>query len=160
MSSASTNDADKSRSAARAAHGVDGRTSTDGGGKKTLVVVRDFVPPQGFDRVVFGSVVMFFSLAAMVGLGYLEPGTAAWRFLEGMRLPRGPAGLRWLVNLIALPTLFIHIAEVLWLDRSRLVPHGVERGSRVWFLWLGAVFFDGVCTYKRFDRHVKALEAG
>ena len=114
------------------------------------------VPPQGTDWISFAGVSLYFLCAGLVYGGLVAPGSPAWRALEAVRCPGGPVGFSWLVEALFLPVLAIHVAEAWWMDRSRLAPAGVPRGSRVWLLWVGNAFLEGVPAYRRWDRVVKA----
>lgn len=118
-----------------------------------------YVPPQGTDWISFAGVSFYFLCAGLVYGGLVTPDSPAWAALEAVRFPRGPVGFIWLVEALFLPVLAIHVAEAWWMDRSRLAPAGVARGSRVWLLWVGNAFLEGVPAYRRWDRVVKAGKA-
>ncbi|AEO71179.1 uncharacterized protein THITE_2123316 [Thermothielavioides terrestris NRRL 8126] len=137
-------------------------TTADGGGvageqRGTAVRVTSYVPPRvPYDVAVFGGVVFYFACFALVQAGYFADGGVLAR--EVVRFfPGGAAGFRWLVRAIFVPVLGIHLTETWWLERSRLRAHGVRRGSGVWWLWVGSVFFEGVMAFKRFDLLVARL---
>lgn len=115
-----------------------------------------YVPPQGTDWVSFAGVSFYFLCAGLVYGGLVTPESPAWRALDAVRFPRGPVAFIWLVEVLFLPVLAIHVAEAWWMDRSRLAPAGVPRGSRVWLLWVGNAFLEGIPAYRRWDRVVKA----
>ncbi|KAK7723955.1 hypothetical protein SLS64_000288 [Diaporthe eres] len=115
-----------------------------------------YVPPQGTDWISFAGVSFYFLCAGLVYSKLVTPESPAWRALEAVRFPQGPVGFIWLVEALFLPVLAIHVAEAWWMDRSRLAPAGVARGSRVWLLWVGNAFLEGVPAYRRWDRVVKA----
>lgn len=115
-----------------------------------------YSPPQGTDWISFAGVSFYFVCAGLVHGGLVTPGSAPWRALELVRFPHGPVGFIWIVEKLFLLVLGIHVAEAWWMDRSRLAPAGVPRGSRVWCLWVGNAFLEGVPAYRRWDRVVKA----
>lgn len=115
-----------------------------------------YVAPQGTDWISIAGVSFYFMCAGLVYGGLVTPESPAWRALEAVCFPRGPVAFIWLVEVLLLPMLAIHVAEAWWMDRSRLAPGGVPRGSRVWLLWVGNAFFEGISAYKRWDRTVKA----
>lgn len=115
-----------------------------------------YVPPQGTDWISFAGVSFYFLCAGLVYSKLVTPESPAWRALEAVRFPQGPVGFIWLVEALFLPVLAIHVAEAWWMDRSRLAPAGVARGSGVWLLWVGNAFLEGVPAYRRWDRVVKA----
>lgn len=114
-----------------------------------------FYPPRGSDWLSFGGLALYYFSAALVYGGFVTPGSEAWRFLDLVGFPYGPVGFIWLVRQIIGLVLGIHALEAFWLDRSRLAPGGLRRGSGVWWLWIGAAFFEGLPAYRRWDRHVK-----
>ncbi|KAK7747861.1 hypothetical protein SLS53_001110 [Cytospora paraplurivora] len=114
-----------------------------------------FYPPRGSDWLSFGGLALYYFSAALVYGGFVTPGSEAWRFLDLVGFPYGPVGFIWLVRQIIGLVLGIHVLEAFWLDRSRLAPGGLRRGTGVWWLWIGAAFFEGPPAYRRWDRHVK-----
>lgn len=114
-----------------------------------------FYPPRGTDWLSFAGVTLYYVCAALVYGGFVMPGSAAWRFLDLVRFPNGPVGFIWLVEKILTLVVGIHVFECLWLDRSRLAPAGLRRGSKVWCLWIGTTFLEGLPAYRRWDRLVK-----
>jgi hypothetical protein len=115
-----------------------------------------YVPPQGTDWIGFAGVSFYFLCAGLVYGGLVTPESPTWRALEAVHFPRGPVAFIWLVEVLFLPVLAIHLVEAWWMDRSRLAPGGVPRGSAVWLLWVGNAFLEGISAYKRWDRAVKA----
>lgn len=115
-----------------------------------------YAPPQGTDWISFAGVSFYFLCAGLVYGGLVTPESPAWSALEAVRFPRGPVAFIWLVEVLFLPVLAIHVAEAWYMDRSRLAPAGVPRGSRVWLLWVGNAFLEGIPAYRRWDRTVKA----
>lgn len=127
--------------AARSALGLD----ADG---KGVVAELRFVPPSGLGAVVFAGVVFYFVCFAVVEMG--GPGGAVTRVLQEW-FPGGAGGFEWLVKAIFWPVMGIHVGECWWLDRTRLGRYGVRRGGRLWWLWMGRCFFEGVTAFKSFD---------
>ncbi|WYZ36720.1 hypothetical protein EsH8_II_000226 [Colletotrichum jinshuiense] len=117
------------------------------------ITVSHFAPPQGFDVVVFGSVTFYF--VCWLTLGFVLPGTPIWSFLQTV-FPGGPTFYHWLVKAIFLPVLGIHLTECYWFHRTRLQRHGIELGSGLWWTWIGSLFFEGLCGFRRFDAIVAA----
>ncbi|GKT47138.1 uncharacterized protein ColSpa_07319 [Colletotrichum spaethianum] len=117
------------------------------------ITVQHFAPPQGFDVVVFGAVSFYF--VCWLTLGFVLPGTPIWSFLHSV-FPGGPRFYRWLVKSIFLPVLGIHLAECYWFHRTRLQKHGIEFGTGLWWTWIGSLFFEGLCGFRRFDAIVVA----
>lgn len=110
--------------------------------------------PRGADWVSFAGLMLYWSSCVLVYGGFVTPGSASWQVLDLVRFPYGPVGYIWLVRKIFALVVAIHVVEAFWLDRSRLAPGGLRRGSKVWWLWVGAAFFEGLPAYKRWDRLV------
>ncbi|KAH8601862.1 hypothetical protein B0O99DRAFT_607619 [Bisporella sp. PMI_857] len=72
--------------------------------------------------------------------------------------PGGPEWFLWISNVIALPTLILHLGEAFLLDRTRLRKYGVERGSSLWFKWVISCFIEGFGCFVRIDETVKRKE--
>ncbi|KAK1593569.1 uncharacterized protein LY79DRAFT_513865 [Colletotrichum navitas] len=119
------------------------------------IVVGYFAPPQGFDVVVFGAVSFYF--VCWLTLGFVLPGAPIWSFLQAV-FPGGPMFYRWLVKAIFPFVLAIHLTECFWFHRTRLSRHGIEFGTGLWWTWIGSLFFEGVCGFRRFDSIVAALK--
>ncbi|ROW08598.1 hypothetical protein VPNG_06189 [Cytospora leucostoma] len=139
-----------------AADAAAGATAADGATPPPAPAAKiQFYPPRGSDWLSFGGLALYYFSAALVYGGFVTPGSGAWRFLDLVGFPYGPAGFIWLVRQIIGLVLGIHVLEAFWLDRSRLAPGGLRRGTGVWWLWIGAAFFEGLPAYRRWDRHVK-----
>ncbi|ROW06918.1 hypothetical protein VMCG_04136 [Cytospora schulzeri] len=110
--------------------------------------------PRGADWISFAGLTFYWVSCVLVYGGFVTPGSGIWRVLELVRFPYGPVGYIWLVRRIFALVLAIHAFESFWLDRSRLAPGGLRRGSKVWFLWVAAGFFEGLPAYRRWDRLV------
>lgn len=113
-----------------------------------------FYWPRGGDWVSFAGLAFYWFSCVLVYGGFVTPGSGAWQVLELVRFPYGPVGYIWLVRKILALVLAIHAFESFYLDRSRLAPAGLRRGSKVWSLWVAAGFFEGLPAYRRWDRLV------
>ncbi len=60
----------------------------------------------------------------------------------------------WLITAM----LGIHVTETVWMARTRLRRHGVERWSRLWWIWVGSCFIEGVGSFQRIDGMVRDKE--
>ncbi|KAF7507469.1 hypothetical protein GJ744_010400 [Endocarpon pusillum] len=60
----------------------------------------------------------------------------------------------WLIT----PMLGIHVCEVVWMARTRLRRHGVERWSRLWWEWVATCFIEGLGAFQRIDGMVRDKE--
>jgi hypothetical protein len=117
------------------------------------IYITSYAPPRGFDIVVGSSVAFYFF--CYLTLPFVKPGTLIWRFLETV-FPGGGDGYVWIVRTIFLLVFGIHISEVYWFHRSRLLPQGVQAGSSLWWKWIISTFFEGVCTFLRIDGIIEA----
>lgn len=120
------------------------------------VVVDRYLPPAGFDCVVFFGVAFYFFCAATVSFVDRGAGTPIWDALDAAIPPAlgGVAGYVWLVKAIFVPVLAIHVTESWWMHRTRMERHRVPAFSGVWWLWVGSVFFEGIPAFRRLDRLV------
>ncbi len=127
-----------------------------------------FGPPVGLDIVVFGSVLFFAWMGTLVLSGRDETAARVWtRVLDATLGPArqarfafgGPDGFRRLVRGMVLPVAAIHLAEMWWLDRTRLAPRGMRPFSRDWSLWMGSTMWDGARGFMRFDRLAAEMAA-
>jgi hypothetical protein len=84
----------------------------------------------------------------------LVPGT--W-FYDNILLywPGGPEAYLWFLKTIFFPVLAIHFGEVFLLDRTRLRKYGIQRGTLLWWKWVGSNFIEGYGAFQRFDQEVQ-----
>jgi len=116
------------------------------------VDITTYTRPRGFDSFVFGAVVFYF--LCFFTLPWAVQGNPIWEFWNVV-FPGGAETYRWVVRTIFIPVLGIHLFEMALLERTRLRKYGVERGTRVWWLWMGSCFFEGYPAFKRFDGLVR-----
>ncbi|ORY64190.1 uncharacterized protein BCR38DRAFT_434239 [Pseudomassariella vexata] len=117
------------------------------------IKIDEFAPPRGFHWVVFFAVAFYFFAAAT--RSFVVPKTAVWDTLEGV-FPYGAEGYRWIVKAIFVPVVVIHVTEAWWMVKTRLGPHRVGAGGKVWWLWVATTFTEGAMAFKRFDGLVEA----
>lgn len=60
----------------------------------------------------------------------------------------------WLITAM----LGIHVTEAVWMARTRLRRHSVERWSWLWWMWVGTCFIEGVGSFQRIDGMVRNKE--
>ncbi|KAK3371516.1 hypothetical protein B0T24DRAFT_323261 [Lasiosphaeria ovina] len=126
-----------------------------------VVVGNRFRPPQTpLEVAVFGGVTLYFVTLALVVRGAFDDGAAGAETLQHVLFgwAGAPAALRWLVAAIFVPTVAAHLAEAVHLHRSRLRKFGVPALSPAWCGWITCALFEGMTTFKRFDRLVGELE--
>ncbi|KAK1761085.1 putative integral membrane [Echria macrotheca] len=125
-----------------------GITSSPGDSPKIQV---GYDRPRGTEWITLIGVILYFICFAAVRAGLVEKSTVLFNLVDTF-FPGGAGTFRWVVETIFWPVLGIHLGEAWWFERSRCRPSGIPRGSAVWFLWLGNVFFEGYGTFLRFDR--------
>ncbi|KAK3387574.1 hypothetical protein B0H63DRAFT_160368 [Podospora didyma] len=155
--------------AARKALGVvsaDGAEEHGSSSSRGSTGVNTFIPPQGFDIVVFAGVIFYYANFALVRAGLFRRGTLGWNVLDAVVGRSGRlfgvwsgdgeavAAYCWLVNRIAPLVFLIHIVEAVIMDVTKLQRHGVARGSAAWWKWIGCALCEGVTSFQRFDRMV------
>ncbi|KAK0706679.1 hypothetical protein B0T26DRAFT_467281 [Lasiosphaeria miniovina] len=125
-----------------------------------VVVGNRFRPPQTpLEVAVFGGVTLYFVTLTLVMRGVFDDGAAGAETLQHILFWSGaPAALRWLVAAIFVPTVVAHVVEAVHLHRSRLRRYGVPALSPAWCGWIACALFEGMTTFKRFDRLVGELE--
>lgn len=104
--------------------------------------------PAFADAVVMAAVSFYF--ISFLSLPWVVPGSPIWDILTAY-FPGGPELFHWLVKAIFLPVVGIHLIEPMYLDRTRLQKHGVDRWSGQWWMWMVSCFFEGLMVFKRFD---------
>ncbi len=115
--------------------------------------ISTFARPAGFGIVTFIGVTAYFFCAATLWL--VQPDTPIWDVLDAV-YPFGAAGYTWLVKTIFAPVMIIHVTEAWWMARTRLAKHGIEEGSKVWWLWVIDTFLGGLPSMYKFDALVEA----
>ncbi|KAK7980525.1 hypothetical protein PG990_003379 [Apiospora arundinis] len=125
------------------------------------IVVDRYLPPAGFDCVVFFGVAFYFFCAATVSLVDRGAGTPIWDALDAAIPPAlgGVAAYVWLVKAIFVPVLAIHVTESWWMAKTRMEKHRVPAFSAVWCAWVASVFFEGIPAFRRVDRLVAMEKA-
>ncbi|TDZ30709.1 hypothetical protein C8035_v002319 [Colletotrichum spinosum] len=117
------------------------------------ITISHFEATSGFALVVFISVAFYFF--CWLTTGFVLPGTPIWAFLQKV-FPGGPRFYRWLTQTIFFPVLGIHLSECYWFHKTRLVRHGIEFGTGLWWQWISSLFFEGYPGFQRFDAVVDA----
>lgn len=111
------------------------------------VTLDTYQPPRpGLEVSVFAAVLFYFFCYAT--LPVVVPGSSIYSIIDSF-WPRGVTAYRWLVKTIFWPVIAIHASEVILLDIKRLQPYGVERFSRLWWIWETSCFIEGFGTFKR-----------
>jgi hypothetical protein len=114
------------------------------------VTVKEYRVPEGLDAIPFFVVSATF-------LAYSQ----RWWFEKGQVVEAvlGAAFARFSWNIqpwLLWIMVAIHGAEMFYFAYAKLRKHSVSPRSRVWWLWTGSVFIEGVFAMKRFDAMVKS----
>ncbi|KAF7905361.1 uncharacterized protein EAF01_005882 [Botrytis porri] len=112
-----------------------------------------YEPPKFFShRLVFGLCLM--TMVIFLTKSHIVPGTF---FYDNVLrwFPGGPETFLWISETITMPTLALHVIEVIWMDRSRLSKYNVERGSSLWWKWMASCLVEGIVSYARIDAMIK-----
>ena len=112
------------------------------------VYVTEYRVPRGLDGLVMGAVLFYY--LCWFTLPLARPGTSVWKVLEAV-FPGGPGFYRWLVRTIFVPVVGIHVVEAVLFDRYRMRRHGVERWSRLWWIWELDCLVEGYPCWARID---------
>lgn len=111
------------------------------------VRLEEYQRPRRIESFIFGAVTFYFLCFAT--LPWVVPGTRAWAVIDSFFPVRGATGYCRLVKGIFWPVLGIHLVEVVLLDKWRMQPHGVQRFSRLWWMWELSCFFEGFGAFRR-----------
>ncbi|KAF7946329.1 hypothetical protein EAE96_009328 [Botrytis aclada] len=115
-----------------------------------------YEPPKTFaHRLVFG--LCLTTAVIFTTKSHIVPGTFPYDNVLPW-FPGGPETFLWITDKIALPTLAIHVVEVIWMDRSRLRKYNIERGSSMWWKWMASCLIEGIGSFARIDAMIKQQE--
>lgn len=118
-------------------------------------ITRYTPPTSPFHLFVFGTCGFMFGTFAFYN--YIVPGTVFYNSVLKW-FPGGPETFKWIVRMISMPVLAIHFGEAYMLDKTRLRKYGVERGSALWWKWIGSCFVEGFGCWVRIDKEVRYNE--
>ncbi|KAI4139211.1 MAG: hypothetical protein LQ341_004308 [Variospora aurantia] len=119
---------------------------------RSNITVKKYTRPTGFMALVCVSVLLTYTV--FFKPSNLQPGSIIYDVV--LRHVAGFARFCYTIQPFVLyPTLAIHIAESIQMHRSRLRKHNVPTCSRLWWLWIGSTFMEGVGAFIRIDRIVK-----
>jgi len=118
--------------------------------------ITEYEPPSSpLHIAIFVSCVFTFVMFATNQ--WITPGT--WFYDTALPwFPGGPKVFLGLVRTIALPVVGIHALEAYMLDQKKLRKYGVERGSGLWWKWIGSCFIEGFACFQRIDAMVRTKE--
>lgn len=110
------------------------------------ITIKEFVAPTG--PYLVGFVVVLTTFLAFSFRGNFEAGS-----IISAVLPTRFARFCWTIQPFVLyPMLVIHSVESWHMARGRLRKHNVNVRDRVWWLWMGTTFIEGVGSYNRLVR--------
>jgi Protein of unknown function (DUF2470) len=121
------------------------------------VKITTFLWPQTLmSRVTFVAVLL--TILSFSRRGNFVPGSFFFETVGLRYLPRFAWFCRsiqpWLITFI----LGIHLAEAVWMARTRLRRHGVRRWSVLWWKWVGICFIEGITSFQRLDEIIREKE--
>ncbi|KAI9642838.1 hypothetical protein NHQ30_008572 [Ciborinia camelliae] len=112
-----------------------------------------YEPPKTFfHQFVFG--MCFMTMVIFATKSYIVPDT----FFYDNVLPFFPGGAEmflWISDKVAIPTIMIHVVEVIYMDRSRLAKYNIKRGSSMWWKWMASCMIEGYGSFARIDAMIK-----
>lgn len=97
------------------------------------------------------TMIIFATKSKMVAGTYFYDRILSW-------FPGGPTIFLGIVNTIAIPVIAIHLTELYFMDKRRLVKYNVKRGSGVWWKWMASCLIEGVGSFQRIDKMIKKQE--
>lgn len=116
-------------------------------------ITSHLAPQTLIERAVFISVVL--TMLAFSRRGNFVPGSIFYETFGMGRVPNFASFCARIQPWLIVAVLAIHVAEALWMARTRLRRHRVRRWSRLWCMWLGSCFIDGFFSFRRFDGMVR-----
>lgn len=128
------------------------------------VTIREFRPARGVDALVFGMVAFYYVCFFTLPYVMSAPSTSSPIFLSihnfwDLVFPGGIETYAWVVRAIFWLVVAIHVVENVIFARTRLGRYEVPVGSSLWWMWMGTCFFEGVPSFRRFDRLVEDVRA-
>ncbi|THW55481.1 hypothetical protein D6D20_09448 [Aureobasidium pullulans] len=117
------------------------------------ITVKEYISPTGL--YLAGFVIVSTTLVAFSLRSNFEAGS-----LISAVVPDWFARFCWTIQpFIFYGMLVIHSAETWHMTSGRLRKHNVNVLSRIWWLWMGTTFIEGVGAYNRFDKMIKKKRA-
>jgi hypothetical protein len=111
--------------------------------------ITHYEAPKSFiHRTVFGLCLM--TMVIFATKKYMVPGTFFYDDVLPW-FPGGPKTFLMISDKVALPTVFIHLGEMVLLDQTKLAKHNVSRGSGLWWKWIISCMIEGFGTFQRIN---------
>jgi len=132
------------------------QTAREALGISDIYVDRYLMPSKPVHVIVFILCVWAFAQFAAYYLGYMSPGTFLYSDVLKYWPFGGAEGYTKLIRRIGMPVVLIHASEAILLDwfRMRGGKFGVDRGTGLWWKWIGMQFIEGAANWMRFDAEV------
>lgn len=106
-----------------------------------------FVPPSGFDCVVWTAVIS--TLVVFSRQANVQPGGWAYENLGIKLAPRFAAFCQAVQPWLFAGMLALHGAEAAFVGMVKMPRYGVSTGGLLWWKWVLSTFIDGFFTQKR-----------
>lgn len=119
------------------------------------ITVKEYVPPSGLMLVNFS--LCFWTLSTFCRRAHFVPGSLYYAFLF-QYIPSFSSFCYTIQPLVFYAMVAVHLAEIIYMERSRLRRHTVRMFNRVWWTWLLSDFVEGWPATMRLDRLVKKEE--
>ena len=122
---------------------------------RSSVTVKRYKGPRGWMTAVM--VISALTMLAFVRRGNFVPGSLLYDGL--LSSVPGFAKFCWTVQpliFFVMPT--AHVAEAVYMERSRLRKHTVRMFSRTWWMWMVSNSVEGAGAFVRFDEVVREEE--
>jgi len=120
------------------------------------ITVKEYVPPSGLMLVNFS--LCFWTYMTFCRRAHFVRGSPYYEMLF-QYIPAFANFCYKIQPLVFYAMVTIHLAEVIYMERSRLRKHAVKMFSSVWWTWLLSDFVEGWPATMRFDRLVSEAEA-
>lgn len=119
------------------------------------ITVKEYVPPSGLMLVNFS--LCFWTLSTFCRRAHFVPRSLYYAVVF-QYIPSFSSFCYKIQPLVFYAMVAIHLAEIIYMERSRLRRHTVRMFGRVWWTWLLSDFIEGWPATMRFDRLVKKEE--
>ena len=117
--------------------------------------IKKYVPPHGF--MILNFALCLWTYITFSRRTHFIPGSL-YHQVFFQHVPRFASFCYKIQQLVIYAMAAIHLAEVVYMERSRLRKHTVRTLSRVWWMWLLSDFVEGWPATIRFNSTVKEEE--
>ncbi|MCJ1338355.1 hypothetical protein MMC09_003642 [Bachmanniomyces sp. S44760] len=123
--------------------------------QRSPITVKKYKRPHGFMALVF--VAAATTYVCFIKRSNFLPGSLLYDSVL-QYVPRFAKFCYTIQPLVLYPMLVLHSSEAAYMAKTRCERHGVRVFSLLWWKWVGSTFVEGVGSFVRFDRIVKAEE--